>query len=420
MSSAGRRLAISLGLVLLGCAPGAQSEPRLERVGTAEDAAVSSAAPAEDDLLYVWSFDADGESTDFLAVVQSDATSPEYGAVLDTVPVGLVGGAHHTEHRLPSGGAFFANSFAAGTTFVFDLAAPRRPAVKASFVERGPFAFPHSFERLPSGNVLATFQNEVGSIEEPGGLAELGEAGNLLRSASARDATDEQLRPYSLAILPEIDRVVSTTADMRGKLLATSVQIWRLSDLELLETLLLPPGPRGTEHQMPAEPRVLDDGRRVLVSTFSCGLFLLDGLDGPAPTASFVQSFPYESPHRCALVVRIGRYWIQTAPTSESLIVLDIEDPSQPEVLQELRLGDDMRPHWIAADASGRRIVATGRGAMEPRVVVLDFDPESGSLTVDEDFGEPGDALPGIRFDRAAWPHEASGPAVPHGALFLR
>lgn len=375
---------------------------------------------AGDDLLYVWSFDADGQSTDFLAVVQADASSPEYGAVLDTVPVGLVGGAHHTEHRLPSGGAFFANSFAAGTTFVFDLGSPRRPAVKTSFAERGPFAYPHSFERLPSGNVLATFQNEVGTLLAPGGLAELDSEGHLIRSASARDAADEQLRPYSLAILPEIDRVVSTTADMRGQLLATSVQLWRLSDLELLETVLLPPGPLGTEQQMPAEPRALDDGRRVLVSTFSCGLFLLDGLAGPDVAATLVESFPYEPPHRCALSVRVGKFWIQTVPTAEALVVLDIETPERPVVVQELHLGDDMRPHWIAADAAGRRLVATGRGAMEPRVVVLDFDPERGRLSIDDGFGEPGDALPGMRFDRAEWPHEASGPAVPHGALFSK
>ncbi|MEM9406986.1 MAG: hypothetical protein AAGA81_13195 [Acidobacteriota bacterium] len=408
-----RRLTFSIalfGLLLSGCAQEAQQQAQ----------GVARAAVGEDDLLYVWSFDADEQSSDFLAVVEADASTPDYGRVVDTVPVGFVGGAHHTEHRMPSGDSFFANSFLAGTTFVFGLEVPRRPLVRESFVERGPFAYPHSFERLPSGNVLATFQNQLGTLDAPGGLAELAPNGRLLRSASARDAADPQLRPYSLAVLPELDRVVSTTADMRGKRLATSVQIWRLSDLELLETLLLPPGPRGTEQQMPAEPRVLPGGRRVLVSTFSCGLFLLDGLDGTEPSARFVHSFPYEPPHRCALAISMGRYWIQTVPTSESLVVLDVDDPELPEVVQELWLGEDMRPHWIASDAVGRRVVATGRGAMEPRVVMLDFDPRSGHLEVDTDFGEPGAELPGLRFDRAEWPHGNTGSAVPHGALFLR
>jgi hypothetical protein len=34
--------------------------------------------------------------------------------VIASVPVGLVGGAHHTEHRMPPGNVFVANSFTAG------------------------------------------------------------------------------------------------------------------------------------------------------------------------------------------------------------------------------------------------------------------------------------------------------------------
>ena len=93
---------------------------------------------------------------------------------------------------------------------------------------------------------------------EPGGLVELDQEGRYLRGTDAADPdVDPQIRPYSLAILPEIDRVISTTADMRGKLLPTSVQLWQLSELRLMKTVLLPPGEHGDENQMPAEPRAL-------------------------------------------------------------------------------------------------------------------------------------------------------------------
>ncbi len=321
---------------------------------------------------------------------------------------------------MPDGDVFFANAFTAGTTFLFDTSSPRAPRVRASFLERGAFTFPHSFERLPSGHVLATVQNLGDGDREPGGLVELDPEGAYSRDAEAANPADPELRPYSLTILPDIDRVVTTTADMRGRLRATSVQLWRLSDLELLETLLLPPGERGDENVMPAEPRVLGDGRSVVANTFSCGLYLLTGLDSAEPAATFLRNFPYEPPHRCALAVLIGRFWVQTVPTSEALVSLDLSDPSKPTVVQELTLGENYRPHWIAADRSGRRIVVTGRGDMEHRVLVVRLDPETGRMEIDTSFRDAGSGTPGVSFDRTSWPHGASGTATPHGALFYR
>ena len=51
-----------------------------------------------------------------------------------------------------------------------------------------------------------------------------------------------------IAILPEIDRVVSTSADMKQKDLSNVVQVWSLTDLSLIKTMVLEPGPRGNEH----------------------------------------------------------------------------------------------------------------------------------------------------------------------------
>jgi len=48
------------------------------------------------------------------------------------------------------------------------------------------------------------------------------------------------------------------------------------------------------------------------------------------------------------------------------------------------------------------------------------LDPESGRLTLDSTFRDPGSPGPGVRFDRSTWPHGAAGPARPHGAVFSR
>ena len=53
-------------------------------------------------------------------------------------------------------------------------------------------------------------------------------------------------------------------------------------------------------------------------------------------------------------------------------------------------------------------------------VLVLRFDAEKGSLSIDSTFHERGTEGPEISFNRTQWPHGKTGPAVVHGALFGR
>lgn len=391
-------------------------------IGMAALSVFSAVSAQQSNFLFVWAWDSDEMDSDFLAVVDADPRSESYGTILSTTATGLAGWAHHTNHFMPEGGELLANSFRAGQTFRFDLSDPTAPRIAGSFGNAGPYTYPHSFIRLPNGNILATFHNKGEGNQEAGGLVELDPQGNMLRGsdAGAQDV-DPYIRVYSLEMLPDLDRVVTTTAKMGGGSLGKSVQIWRFSDLSLLKTLLLSPGPRGDENFATAEARVLADGRSVYVSTFRCGLYLLSGVDTEEPTIELVRTFPDPGAgQNCALPVRIDDYWIQTVTSTESLVVLDISEPRQPRQIDELRLGDDYRPHWISASPDGRRIVITGYGALRHRVVIADFDRETGKLTLDDRFQVVGQELPGISFDRDQWPHGATGPAVPHGAVFSR
>ncbi len=374
--------------------------------------------------LYVWAWDLDKRDSDFLAVIDVDPESAEYGEVLATSAVGVVGGAHHTEHDMPEGGRLFVNSFSAGATFVMNLTDPLRPRIESSFSNAGPYAFPHSFERTPTGTVLATFQARADDRSAVGGLVELDTLGNMIRGTDAASPIDPELRPYSLAVVPRLDRVVTTSADMAGEYAGRSFQVWRLSDLALLHTVLLPPGPRGDENLHVAEARVLADGESVIVTTFVCGMYLVRGLDGDAPEVDLVWTFPWKPGDAedtdCALPVQLGRYWVQTVATTGSLVVLDLSDPREPQVADELTFGDDARPHWISREPGGDRIVLTGGGSLTGRVLLLSLDPDRGRLTVLEDFRSPGATRAGVDFARERWPHGETGPAFPHGAVFAR
>lgn len=373
---------------------------------------LGATAPPKGDYLFVWAMDADAQQSDFLAIVDLNRQSPTFATVVATVPTGVKNGkSHHTEHEMPAGGILFANGFGAGQTWVFDLNRPKSPKVRASFTNAGAMMHPHSFVRLPNGNVLATFQMTGHDNKAPGGLAEIDNRGKIVRTAPLTGLPNgEFVRPYSLAIVPKLDRIVTTSTDMHTDGPARSVQIWRLSDLKYLTTVLLPPGPRGKEQELPAEPRLLGDGRTVMVSTFSCGLYLLDGLTSSTPSARLVHDFV--GPGQCALPVLAGHYWVQASASLPGLVSLDISNPSRPRVVDNFKLGEDQRPHWISLASDGKRIVISGRGAMESRLLVAKIDPKSGRLALDPTLS--------IDFDRISWPHGDSGKAIPHGAVFSR
>jgi hypothetical protein len=169
-----------------------------------------------------------------------------------------------------------------------------------------------------------------------------------------------------------------------------------------------------------AEPRVLADGRTVLVSTFNCALYLMEGLDTDAPSGRLVASFPRKQGAYCAIPVVAGDYYLVTVPAWSAVVSLDISDPAAPREVSRLTLDSDDVPHWIAISPDRRRVVVTGYGAMKNRVLIARFDPATGRLSLDERFREEGAVEPGFRFDHRTWPHGGSAAGIPHGAVFSR
>jgi hypothetical protein len=376
------------------------------------------------EYLHLWTASADSTQPDFLAVLDVTEDSGRYGRLVTTLPVpGLGNGPHHTEHEMPPDRQLFANGFGTGRTFVFDLTDPVRPRLAAQFGEVDGYTHPHSFLRLPGGHVLGTFQMRHGEGSmQPGGIVELTSAGTPVRSSSASGpGIDAATRVYSAGIVPALDRIVTTTTDMAGDHPASrQLQIWRLSDLELLHTITLPDGPAGGESRLTAEPRVLDDGRTVLVSTFNCGLYLMEGLEGDEPRGRLVSSFPRRPRTYCAIPVVVGRYYLVTVPAWSAVVSLDISDPAHPREAGRVTLGPDDVPHWISVSSDRRRVAITGYASMRNRVLIARFDSATGALAIDERFREEGSRRPGFHLDDKTWPHGGSAPGIPHGAVFDR
>lgn len=413
----------------------------LAGLGAAACATTETPEPATGDgLLYVWAGDADERDADFLAVIDARPGSERYGRVLSTTMVeGKAHIPHHTEYEHRAGSELWANGWGSGTTFRFDLSTPDAPRVAGSFGERGDYRYPHSYARLPNGNVLATFQSSGEGYGARGGLVEIDTNGAFVRAASgvAPGVPADENWTYSLLVLPDIDRVVTTNTRMglpaewnakpraptdathehaSEEVESTHVLVWRLSDLTLLHTLRLPAA--DGHEKLTAEPRRLANGE-VFVNTFSCGLYRIADLGGDAPRAELALTSPVQPPGWCAVPVVIGNLWIQPSATEHAIVAYDLSEPSRPREASRLAMPEGYStPHWIAVDPARSRLVVTF--SREAWVMLVNVDPATGALTIDEGFKDAGAARAGVNFDRADWPHGVgAGRANPHGAVFF-
>lgn len=397
----------------------------------------SSPANSAARFLYVWAGDKDEKDQDFVAVYDLRQTSKTYGQVLSTTPVGMSGSLpHHLEYTLPpSGELLFANGHHHEAIMLFDVSDAEHPRLVRTLESTPGLRFPHDFTRLPNGQVLIGFLRSEGPSPLKGdslvpgghgGFAVFDAQGRWIRSISAADSTiPEPIRLYAFALLPEIDRLVTTSAPMMEDFSADVVQIWRLSDFKLLRTLRVPEArlPNGTvlkgSNGLPFEPRVLPDKRSVFMNAYRCGFYHLTGIETANPTLSAVYAIetPPENKGACGVPVVVGNYWIMAVGRAHSLVTLDISDPAHPKEVARLYADSIFRPHWLAKDPGSDRLVVGAENGGEERMLIAHVDSTTGKLRWDTSL-RGADGLLGISFKLEQWPHGKTGEAFGHAALF--
>jgi len=388
---------------------------------------IAIAAPRSSHYLFVWAMEAVhplasvpemtpadiparrsglGLGKDFIAVfdVQPGLT---FGKLVAMLPVGDAAQAHHTNYAEPPDDVLYANDWLGNRTYVFDLRDPLHPRLVRKFGSVGAFGYPHSFVYLANGDTLATFQYSGGFNHAAGGLVEFDPQGKVVRTASAASAGHPNIRPYSLAVDEKLDRVVTGSADMMGTQVSHVAQVWRLSDLKLIKTMRLPPQPDWFYDTTAdsSEPRLLKDGKTVVVPTFNCGLFLVRNLASDDPTLQHIYDFGYRT---CEVPVIAGDFLVETMQSGHAIASLDMHDPEHPHEVSRILLPPDEYPHWLALEPGGDRLVITGYGALDTKVRFATIDRRTGKLTLDPET---------IDFTRT-WPDGWKGSAIPHGAVF--
>lgn len=406
--------------------------------------------------LLVWAGDADRQHDDFLAVIDADPMSETYGAVLRTVPVGTRANEPYAmETRQSPDGLLLAGGLLSGRTFVFDVRDPR--SARLVYVdaprEGRHYATPRAYVRLENGHRLATFGDRKGYrggvvelLHGEGGLVEFGSTGRFLREIDAGDPTAAGMvvSPHGLAVSQRADCLVTTDAGHGYTSTAVewtagvSVQVRRLSTGELVHTIPLGVGNRGDENLEPETVHLLRGGTAAMVSTGEGGaLYVSWTIATATPAFALAYDFGAGSHAGQSAVTPNERYYFQTLSGANRLDVLEISDPRTPRLVAKLRFDRDPAggggtreggPHGIAIGAAGRRLAVSNYSVDVParhrdgdrRVYVVDADPEAGSVGFDLTFRDELLRSVGVDFNRARWPHGATGPARPAAVLFAK
>src|ERR1035438_887883 len=305
---------------------------------------------------------------------------------------------------MPASGMLFANDHDAGRTFIFDVRDPLHPQIVTSFTDMDGYMHPHSYLRLPNGHVLVSFQHAHANMDKEqiggsGGLVEIDDQGKVIRSASSADPAfpNALLEPYSLVVLPGIDRVVVTNSSMHEENVFSGVtyQVFRLSDLKLMKTAYLDMGENHYGHVSPEEPRLGPNGV-VYVQTLGCGIERISNIDKDEPSAKLVYPFPgsfcgvprseeprlvhngvvyvqtlgcgierisnidkdepsaklvYTFPGSfCGVPTIVGHYLIQSVPLVHGVIALDIANGMKPVEASRLTIDNTFFSHWTGWD----------------------------------------------------------------------
>jgi DNA-binding beta-propeller fold protein YncE len=404
---------------------------------------------APEPYLVVWAGDDDRRDEDFLAVLDANPKSRRYGRVLATIPVGSRGNEPHAVNTVArADGVVVATGLRSDRVFLFDLRQPLEGTLRrviepsASRVLRAPVAVVTdrtgpAFVAQADRARYRGLGREV--LDAPGGLLELDFAKRTIRERTAAAADSR-----AFIVAP------SGGVLFRGQFLTTNrghgwiettqggflpgivVQLWSLPTRRVRATIPLPAGPRGEENLGPLTAVGVPGRRTVFVNTFDGGgLYASDGLDIERPAFRLTYDFGAAARPSGAAVTPDGRYYVTALAGTDRVVALDVRDPWRPARAFEVAIPAQgtgrAGPSALAMSADGGKVAVANYTADVPafrldgdrRVHMLRFDEETGALGLDERFRDERTDDVGVSFDREEWPHGRTGPARPHGVLFV-
>jgi selenium-binding protein 1 len=436
-----RRVLLLSAAAALGAAAAVVSCNRGDEVASpAADARASAARGDEGEdhghdeatTLYVWGSDRAGRAPDFLAVIDFDRRSTEYGRVLRTVPIpppGNVGNEPHhchtsVDHRILACGGLLSLLKGQDGIFFFDISDARHPRfIKSTRAPRS--SITDDFLPLPDGGFLVT---NMGSATGGAGgrVVEFDRELRLVGEYPRHSPDDGGFNPHgidadfskNLLVTSDFVNPVTTLNAWPGPVeLRSSLRFWNLRERRIVRTVFLTDQAGTMDVKLiPHDPH----GRAITANMFTGFVYTVDPTDG-----SYVQAFDCETirPH-VEVPVRGGMTQLLAMPRSGRRLIfglfqagqvgmLDITNPREFKQVSVVSFGPNAGPHSVHLTHDDRRLIVTdyfleegdaGKIHFEGDHKVRVLDVSDDGLTVSPNFHV-------IDFDTAF----ETGPARPHG-----
>src|SRR5262247_4154523 len=386
-------------------------------------------------FLFVWAGDQTRSQPDFLAVINFDEKSNDYGKVITTVPLPEPGASGNEPHhvglsrngKVLACGGLLSVLRGQREIFFFDVSDPRSPRLITS-ADPPLSAITDEFYPLPEGGFLVTMMGGAQG-HAPGRVVEFNQRMELVAEHPIAPPLDG-FNPHGISVRPE--GILMVTSDficpsttrhgMPGGLdLRGSVRVWNFKERELIRTIKLsrPSGPfrnfspAGTidVKLIPGDPRK----RAYTAGMTDDALYLVDTQRG---TAQVVFDFSRIAGGGWPQLMRMtqdGDRLFVSMNLAGKVIMFDTTQPHHPRVLKELDLGPNSGPHYVALTGDEKRLVISdyflneeesGKGHAEGDHKIHVARVTSSGLSLDPRFE--------VDFNTAF----ATGPARPHGVAF--
>jgi hypothetical protein len=317
--------------------------------------------------LYVCAGDQARKAPDFLAVVNFDERSADYGRVIATRPFPAPDATGNEPHHI--GLSHDGKTVACGgllsvlkgqkEVFFFDISDPTDPKF-LSAADPPLSSITDEFHALPNGGFLVTMMGGPAG-HAPGRVVEFDKALQLVHEYPEHPPADG-FNPHGISVRPDLDLMITSdfvcptttlhadagAIDFRG-----SVRVWDFGRREIVRTIMIPGAGTIDVKLIPNDRR----RRAYTAAMLDDHLYLVDTKHGSATAVfDFASIQPAGWPQLMRMTENGARLFVSMNQAGK-VVMLDTADPRHPQLLRTLDLGAQSGPHYIALTRDERRLV---------------------------------------------------------------
>ena len=323
---------------------------------------------ADERYLFVWAGDQARANPDFLALVDFDDHSRDYGKVITTVPLpnpGATGNEPHhvglsADGKILAAGGLLSVLKGQKEIFFFDVADPRKPKFVNS-ADPPLSSVTDEFHALPEGGFLVTMMGGPAG-HAPGRVVEFNRNLELVAEHPATPP-DDGFNPHGISVRPDLNLMVtsdficpsSTLHAMPGGLdLRGSIRVWDLRQRKILRTISIPNAGGTIDVRLIPGDR---QARGYTAGMLDDQLYLIDTKAGTATSVFNFASIQKDGWPQLMRLTEDGKRLFITMNQAGKVVMFDTSDAAKPKVLRVLDLGAGSGPHYLRLTADEKRLV---------------------------------------------------------------